>query len=739
MASAHSASVHAVHLLRTLSALHSAISHLSQHSTLGLLPTSVSSLHAVRALIQRPTDTWITSTEIWTVLLKWADDEDIRLQEALIGAVEACFELIREGTQLRLRKEVSVAPGGKRIQLLEVLSALEHSNNKGREKLERALEKVANNLVKYFVAPYLDANGALEFVYLSGEDDVENVSLLPSSSQIKSPDPLPFLSTFLTFIQCHSSLLPPSPYAPIFTLHLTPQIQHLLLTSHLLPSLPSSLASLPPYLPALSATESFESVFLPQNGFFAFLPPNAQGGEHPEAQIVRTWIASIDKYWAKKVAESKLSRAREIVLKVGWEKTERVDILVDVVEDSLRPPVATGSVEGEGEQRHNPKEDAEEAADSRQKRWSRASSRRRSPPPPIMVPTQTPFPPVIQDQQLPLPPSPAPAPVKGRRLGTRISAAASPIPRSDSPSPPPRLPPQPIPVVPVTPIAPISPPPLQPLQSQPSPPVQPLHSVLAPAAIIIPSSVEPTAVTKVASPPLVPRALSSFLVPIVIPSAPKSDPPVEITKHEPPKPQCPPILPPLRSPPISLPESSLQLTPEKEVSPASPPAVPFMPSQVTLPPKTNIIPPSPNPHIQLQQSRGPGQFPPPPPPPPHGHARSPSHSRTPSFSGSLPVAPAHARTPSIGRATPPAISPPLYRGSYPPSEQHIARENGQNAQQQPIAASQQQQYPHLQRRPSVIGQKAPPPPPPMQSQGPPLLQRRPSFTGMSLVLLSSFS
>lgn len=371
LSAAHS--THTVGALSTLLTFQTSITTLATHTTSGELLDSLESLHALLSLPTPPP--WLASTPSWTSLDRWAASEETRLESALLSALDNCFEISLHS--LVLRSATAAAPGGPELSVLELLGALEEVLLRRGAGIDAFIGKIASRIQSNLVAPFLSSS-SLTFSYSTSPSTAK---LIPSSTL---SSPLEALSTFLTFLASHSSLLPPSPYAPLFTKHLTPPLLSTLLST-LSSLLPSSSTALPPFLDTLAQATAFETS-LPERGFMAFLPPG-QGRE--EESVVREWSERVEGQWARRVGDRALERVREVVRGENWEST-RVELeLEEVLEEIVLPP---------------------------------------PPPPPPLVPKEVEQPPSPKVVEV-LPPVPPAA--KGRQtLGTRIATVARP------PSPP---------------------------------------------------------------------------------------------------------------------------------------------------------------------------------------------------------------------------------------------------------------------------------------------------------------
>ncbi|GAA5901340.1 hypothetical protein JCM5296_006764 [Sporobolomyces johnsonii] len=356
---AHALAAHSVTLLSSLLSFHRTISALSSSITSGhLFPTALEAVKSVTSAVEEGAEEWVEETEVWKALVKWAGEEESRLESALQGAVEGCFDFSTDKaaatSTLTLRTQIAAAPSGPQLSLLDLLQGLEDlASLTGRpERVKALLAGVVKQLLRSFVAPYLEANGApakegdaedevkrtMEFGYpASNEEGAHTVILRPASDSTSLPDPIAALETFLTFFTSHSSLFPtpPSRHTSIVSAHLTPPLQSHLISAHLTPSLPASTSSLTPYLALLARATTFEATFLPSLHLFAFLPSSSQhdGHEPDEQRILRTWSASVPSHWARSVSDRALARVRGAVKSWDWGSEGGEEVEVEVREE----------------------------------------------------------------------------------------------------------------------------------------------------------------------------------------------------------------------------------------------------------------------------------------------------------------------------------------------------------------------------------------------------------------------
>ncbi|KAM0787866.1 hypothetical protein ACM66B_003918 [Microbotryomycetes sp. NB124-2] len=362
LAQSYSLTTHTLTILTSLLSLHSAVSTVSSHTTAGSLPLAVAALRDLQSALQRGAAPWIEQTDAWSALKRWGADEHTRLEAAILGAFEACFDFVAttspssgtttttqfEGSKLTLRSNVAAAPKGELLDVPVLLQALEDVFvlGGGTKKVDAQVARVAKHMLKYFITPYLEANGQpsssskFDIIY---EDvpgaktatltkrvfDKDDTPALTSAAE----DPLAVVADFLTFFAKNTTLLPPSPYAASFTANLTPIIQQLVISSHLVPSLPSTINELTSFLPTVLAASSFEAKFLPSAGYFAFLPKDSRGRVREEAKVVQSWVDRVDKHWAKKVGDTALERVRRQVQLQDWNEKEIVNVNVMIETD----------------------------------------------------------------------------------------------------------------------------------------------------------------------------------------------------------------------------------------------------------------------------------------------------------------------------------------------------------------------------------------------------------------------
>lgn len=348
LAQTHSLANHTLTLINSLLALHTAIATVSNHTTAGSLPLAVASLRELQSALTRGAEPWIEHTDAWNALRRWAADEQIRLEGAVAGALEGCFEFspttTTAGTTLALRSSIAAAPRGEELSVPVLLQALEDVFVMGGagKKVDAQLARVSKQLLKYFVVPFLETNGRpdsdgkLDIVYAE-ERGAWTATIRPrttvsSSAEEEGADsnPLKEIATLLTFFATHTHLFPPSPYAANFTANLTPTIQALVIASHLAPSLPNSIDLIPPYLNTLAAASTFESSFLATSGYFAFLPKESHGQMREEGKVIQSWVERVAKHWAGKVGDGALEKVREEIVRGEWEGEMRsVEVQVE--------------------------------------------------------------------------------------------------------------------------------------------------------------------------------------------------------------------------------------------------------------------------------------------------------------------------------------------------------------------------------------------------------------------------
>lgn len=469
LAASHLLSTTSVTLLSALLAFHTTTSTLASSTTSGSLPSAVDALRAVTSAVEEGAEDWIEETSVWRALVKWAGEEETRLELALQSALEACWEISPASpttsgvASLTLRKSVAAAPGGEQLDVLTLLGGLkEFASVTGRKvRTNEVLQRLAKGVVRHFVAPFLEANGKPEgqkrlTFTLEEQEGARVVSLGPAGAEDEQ-DAIASLSSFLAFFSEHSSLLtpstPPSEYAITLTAHLTPPLQSHLISSHLVPSIPLSTSSLTSYLALLSTASTFESTFLPQHGYFSFLPPSSR--ETEEQRVIRSWATRVPNHWAKTVGDSALSRIRTAVKGWDWGEGETVEVEVKEEEEMLGLLLGLGlGGEEEGEMEGTatpggtrpagePRRAGQLALETVPKGAKRQMTveealkpkppRARSPSPPPPPPPPAPAAPV-EPEALPTPSTTTSGPLKRGKLGA--ARIASPLPPR-SPSPPP--------------------------------------------------------------------------------------------------------------------------------------------------------------------------------------------------------------------------------------------------------------------------------------------------------------
>ncbi|GAA5824084.1 hypothetical protein JCM3770_006059, partial [Rhodotorula araucariae] len=471
LAASHLVTTASVSLLSALVAFHTTTASLAAATTSGALTSAIEALARVTSAVEDGADEWIEQTDAWKALVRWAGEEELRLEAALQGALEGCFELVSAPssggtTSLALRERIAAAPAGPELPVQELVQGLEDlASITGRQnQTEAFLARLAKQVLRHFVAPFLEANGRIVVgeaeAYGRGDakkprlafgfrnDGKAHVATLAPAGDGAQADTVNALSDFLAFFTAHSSLFPapgtsakPSKYAATLTAHLTPSLQSHIISSHLSPSLPASTSALPTYLELVSAASTFEASFLPAHGFFAFLPSalSSSSREVEEQRVIRTWAARVPHHWARQAGDRALARVRAAVKAWDWGEGEMVDVEVREEDEMLGLLLGLGLADDA----QTPKELALQTVPRGAKR-EMTMEEALAPKAPRAV---TPPPP-------PPPPAPAPAPVesepraqtpplavqrgKGALKRGKLGAAriVSPLPPR-SPSPPP--------------------------------------------------------------------------------------------------------------------------------------------------------------------------------------------------------------------------------------------------------------------------------------------------------------
>lgn len=460
LAASHLLSTASVSLLSALLAFHTTTSALAAATTSGSLTSAVDALRRVTSAVEEGAEEWIEQTNVWKSLVRWAGEEDSRLEAALQTALETCFELTPASTSngdkatLTLRERVAAAPKGPRLSVQEILGGLaEVAEITGRpNQTEGFLTRLAKQVLRHFVGPYLEASGGsrkgapLSFMFEESADGIRSAAIGPSEGEER--DTIVGLSSFLAFFTSHSSLFPtapsdsPSRYAATLTAHLTPSLQSHLISSHLAPNLPSSTSDFTTYLSLLSSASEFESMFLSQHHLFAFLPASTrqQGHEVEEQRVIRSWAARVPHHWARHVGDDALSRVRNVVKGWDWAEGEMVEVEVREAEEMLGLLLGLGLADEDDEDavRKLPRELVLQTVPRGAKREMTKEEALAPKPPRPRTPTPPPpEPPVVlpgppPDSAVPeAPPKPA---LKRGKLGAAKIAAPLP-PRSPSPPP----------------------------------------------------------------------------------------------------------------------------------------------------------------------------------------------------------------------------------------------------------------------------------------------------------------
>ena len=375
LAAAHLLTTTSVALLSALLAFNTTVAALSDATGAGDLVAAVQAQRAVTRAVEVGADEWIEDTDVWKSLIRWAAEEESRLEAALQGAVESCFQVQPASTdngrvaRLTLCERVAAAPNGPEIPVEALLRGLEDlAVITGRkDQSDAILVRVAKQLLRHFVAPFLEANGPprsagaskprLDFVVSSDPLRAGEHSISLQTAEGQGAEAIEGLSVFLDFVTKRSSLFPTLPsdttskHAAVFTAHLTPSLQSHVISSHLTPSLPISIESLDEYMATLATANAFESDFLAAHHLFAFLPPSLrrEGREVEEQRVIRSWATRVPHHWARHVGDAALARVRTSVKSWDWGTGEMVEVEVKEEEEMLGLLLGLGLVDPEDE------------------------------------------------------------------------------------------------------------------------------------------------------------------------------------------------------------------------------------------------------------------------------------------------------------------------------------------------------------------------------------------------------
>lgn len=470
LVAAHLLSTHTVTLISSLLSFHTTISTLSSSITSGqLYPTAITHLKESIRAVEEGAEDWIEETDLWKSLVKWQGDEQMRFETTLQNSFESAFDfsltsnINESASTLLLKSDIRASPSGPILPLIDIMKALdEFAQLTGRQsKVEGLLARIAKQVLRGFIAPFLEANGTvrwngedklkskLKFTYPeSNEDGVKMVRL--EKAEEGEANPIDGLSNFLSFLTQHSSLFtsPTSRYTSLFTASLTPSLQSHLITSHLVPSLPSSSSSLSSYMTLLSRSTSFESTFLPSHDFFAFLPPSSSS---EESHILSTWSKSLPLHYARALSDRALASVRNQVKSWDWGSEGGEMVQVEVREEEEMEGLLRGLELGLDEH----EESQEESNTEKKKRTEletvpKGAKREMTleeataprPPRKLRTPTSPPPPPPLEVEQEVQRPTTPPTASLGRK--NKMKLGASKLKRDQqvflppsSPSPPP--------------------------------------------------------------------------------------------------------------------------------------------------------------------------------------------------------------------------------------------------------------------------------------------------------------
>ncbi|GAA5871104.1 hypothetical protein JCM3774_005109 [Rhodotorula dairenensis] len=377
LAAAHLVTTTSVALLSTLLAFNTTVAALSAATGSGDLVAAVQAQRSVTRAVEVGAEEWIEETDVWKSLIRWAGEEESRLEAALQGAVESCFQVEPASAEngrvarLVLCERVAAAPNGPEIPVEALLRGLEDlaAITGRKDQSDALLVRMAKQILRHFIAPFLEANGLpksttadkprLDFVVSSpdgSQGGVHSISLQPAEAG-EGAEAIKGLSAFLDFVTKRSSLFPASPsdstskHAAVFTAHLTPSLQSHVISSHLTPSLPISIDSLDQYMAILATATAFEADFLATHHLFAFLPPSLrrEGHEVEEQRVIRSWATRVPHHWARHVGDSALARIRTSVKSWDWGVGEMVEVEVKEEEEMLGLLLGLGLVDPEDE------------------------------------------------------------------------------------------------------------------------------------------------------------------------------------------------------------------------------------------------------------------------------------------------------------------------------------------------------------------------------------------------------
>lgn len=344
------------------------------------------------------TELWIKETEAWRALKKWMEDEEDRLEVALIEAFDGCFIFsTSEGptAKLLIQRGVVSRSSGQLIPTVVILESLDQLLKAGSvsKSIDQHIAKVAKQLLSYFIFPILASSRTLAYQMSYNDSQGESTIILMPAKDNEGLDVhgtvLPDLERLLTFFALHSNLMQHPTYSRIFSAHLTPPLQSFIVSQCLQPRLPNSILGLGAYIPLLTLASTFESTFLSSAAYLSFLPTSAVGGD---AYIISAWIARVDVHWAKRVGDGILERVRSEISKEDWE----ADVVEVFVEEEAEEEIAEIQL---------------------------PPIRQPSPPPPP-APVRLPTPPPIH---IPVAVIPTPAPFTSLRKAAVLSTPSAPI------------------------------------------------------------------------------------------------------------------------------------------------------------------------------------------------------------------------------------------------------------------------------------------------------------------------
>ncbi|THH27514.1 hypothetical protein EUX98_g6676 [Antrodiella citrinella] len=237
-----------------------------------------------------------------------------RTQEQLLEAFSR--GVVVSPTEIVIRSPVQVRQSDTLLSLSSIISALSPSS------LTDRLGALRRDLISHYVDHVLTQPFSVE---VSTTDSESRLMLFPTPPNTEDKGTrIDNLSTVITFLA--DALFPHISPGVIFPRTLSKPVTSGLLSKLLVPSLPSSLDQLPPYLSLLRRAVDFEEAVLSKSL-----------GDMSSERDIKSWADSITSHYERKRRTEILDRARAVILREADESDQfRAEMLV--VPDTPKEP-----------------------------------------------------------------------------------------------------------------------------------------------------------------------------------------------------------------------------------------------------------------------------------------------------------------------------------------------------------------------------------------------------------------